>query len=121
MCFQIGRIHHVRLVLGPLGGQPSQDPSKDTVVAPALPAVVEDLRRAIFLRHIAPSQSLAIDEDYAAQHPPIVNSVPAVTFGTEGTKALHLRIRQSVKIAHHQGLLVDPDSCKPTEINGSEA
>ena len=79
MRLQIGRVDHDRLVFGALGGEADQDPSEDPVVAPAFPAVVEGLRRAVFLRRVAPAQPIAIDEDYAAQNATIINAGLAVT------------------------------------------
>ena len=67
-------IDHDRIVFGTFGGQAHHDPGEDAVVAPALPAVVEGLGRAVFLRRIAPAQPIAIDEDYTAQNAPIIDA-----------------------------------------------
>lgn len=44
MCLQVGRIDHHRLCLAVLGCQASHHLSKDALVAPPLPAVVERFR-----------------------------------------------------------------------------
>jgi len=78
---EIGRVDHDRLVLGPFGGQPHHDPGEDPVVAPALPAVIQGLGRAVFLRRIAPPQPIAIDEDYSAEDAPIIDARAAMALG----------------------------------------
>jgi hypothetical protein len=118
---QIGRVDHDRLVLGPLGGQADHDPGEDPIVAPPLPSVIKGLRRTIFLRRIAPAQTIAIDEDYAAKNATIIDARLTVALGKERLQALHLRVRQPVKIAHRSGLLAEPESRQMPEINGSGA
>lgn len=110
MCFQIGRVDHDRLVFGALGGQAHHDPGEDPVLAPALPAVVERLGGSVVLWRVTPSQPIAIDEDYAAQHASIIDAGPAMALGKEGFEARHLRLRQPEKIAHRSGLLAEPES-----------
>lgn len=83
MRFEICRIDHDRRVLGPFGGQAHHDPGEDSVVAPALPAVIQSLGRAVFLRCIAPPQPIAIDEYYAAEDAPIIDAGFAMTFRKE--------------------------------------
>lgn len=100
MRLQIGCIDHDCLRIGALGGQADHDPGEDPVVTPALPAIIKCLGRSIFTRRIAPSQSIAIDEDNAAQHPQIVNSRTAMALGEVGAKARHLRFRQPEQVAH---------------------
>jgi hypothetical protein len=70
---------------------------------PPLPTIVECLQRAIFLRRIASAQAIAIEEDYAAQYPPVVDPRPAVALGKEVPQPRHLRLGQPEKFAH------DPD------------
>ncbi len=67
-------------------------------VAPPFPAIVEYLRRAIFLRRIAPAPAIATDEDYAAQNPPIIDARLAMALGKEGLKSRHLRVRQRKRL-----------------------
>jgi hypothetical protein len=100
VCLEIGRVNHHRLRDGGLGGKPSHQPCENTLVAPPLPTVVEGLRRAIILRRIAPAQAIAIDEDYAAQYPPVIDPRLAVALGEKGLQTGHLRIGKPEKIAH---------------------
>ncbi len=71
MHLQIGRADHHRLRSSGLIGRPIHHVGEDALVVPqALPAVVEGLRRPIFLGRSAPSQAIAIDDDYTAQNAP---------------------------------------------------
>ncbi len=83
MRLKIGRVDHDGLLLGALGGQALHHPGKDTHVTPPLPSVVERLRWAILTRRIAPPQAIAIDEDYAAQDPPIIDTRLAMALWKE--------------------------------------
>lgn len=74
MRLQIRRVDHDCLVLGALGGQADHDPGEDPVVTPALPAVVEGLGRAMFLRRVTPAQTIAIDENYTAENTEIIDA-----------------------------------------------
>ena len=65
------------------------------------PAVVERLRRAIFPWRVTPPQPIAIDEDYAAQHAPVIDSRLAMALREERLQPLHLLIGQPEKVAHH--------------------
>jgi hypothetical protein len=97
---QGSRVDHHRLRNSGLGSQTIHHSGEDAFVAPPLPAVVEGLRRAIFLRHSASPQAIAIVEDYPARSPPIINARLAMVFGKEGLKPHHLRISQPEKLAH---------------------
>jgi hypothetical protein len=97
---EIGRVDHHRLRNGGFAGQPIHHPGEDPFVTPPLPAVVEGLVRAIFLRRIAPTQAIAIDEDYPAQHTTVIDERLAMALGEEGLKPRHLRIGQPEKVAH---------------------
>ena len=85
---------------GPFASQAYHDPGEDPVIAPALPAIVEGLRRSILLRRVAPSQAVAIDEDNAAQHPQIIDAWAAMALGKERAKARHLHFGQPEQVAH---------------------
>ena len=100
MRFQVSRIDHHRLRNSRLGGQAFHHPGEDTLVTPSLPSVVEGLWRAILLGGIAPSQPIAIDEDYAAQNAPVIDARHSVALGKERLKTGHLRVRQPEKVAH---------------------
>lgn len=78
MGFQISCINHHGRLLTVLSGQPRHDPREDTPVAPPLPTVLERLVRAILSWGVTPPQTVAIDEDNAAQDPPVVDPGPAV-------------------------------------------
>src|SRR5690606_15211623 len=97
---QVGRVDHHRLRGGSLRGQTVHHPSEDTLVTPPLPAIVEGLGRAIFLRRIAPTQAIAIDEDYAAQNPPVIAARLAMALAKEGLQPRRLRVRHPEELGH---------------------
>ena len=92
---------HHRLGNGCFGSQTIHNPGEDTFVTPPLPSVVEGFRRAVFLRRSASAQHIAIDEDYAAQHTPVINARLTVALGKEGLQTGHLRVAQPEKVAHN--------------------
>lgn len=53
--------------------------------------------RAILPRRARPSQPIAIDEDNAAQHPPVIDPRLAMALRAERLKPLHLRVGQPKK------------------------
>ena len=83
MRLQVGRVDHDDLLVGALGGQSLHHPREDPHVTPPLPTVVERLRRPILTRGIAPTQTIAIDEYYAAQHAPIIDTWLAMALRKE--------------------------------------
>src|SRR5690606_29153384 len=92
---QIGRVDHDCLELWSLRhSQAFHHPDKDTLVAPALPAVVKRLGRAVFLRRIAPPEPVAVNEDDPAQNAPIINALATMALGEIRTKTSHLLVRQ---------------------------
>ena len=93
-------VDHHRFRDGGLGGQPSHHPGEDPLVAPPLPTIVEGLRRNILPRRIAPPQAIAVDENYAAQHPQIIDTGLAMALGKEGPQPRHLRFCLPEKVAH---------------------
>ena len=74
MRFQMGRIDHQRVGVATLIRKSEEHFCEDAFLAPPLPATVKRLVRPVFLRRVAPSQTIAIDEDNAAQYPPVVNT-----------------------------------------------
>ena len=78
MGFEVGRVDHDRLSPRAFGGQTLHHPGKDALITPPLPAVVEGLRRTILLRSVAPPQTVALDENDAAQNPPVIDAWLAV-------------------------------------------
>ena len=58
-------VDHHRLQDGGLGGQAIHHSGVDNLLAPPLPAVVEGLLQAVFLRRDLQAKTIAIDEDYA--------------------------------------------------------
>lgn len=74
MGFEIGRVDHDGLLICRLSGQSFEEPGEHAHLAPALLAIVERLRWAVSLRRIAPSQPIAIDEDYPAKNAPIIDT-----------------------------------------------
>jgi hypothetical protein len=49
---------------------------------------------------ITPAQPVAIDEDYPAQHPPVIDPRLAAGLRKERPQLLPLRVRQPKEIAH---------------------
>ncbi len=99
--FQISCIDHDGLLLSALSGQTLHHPGEDPPVAPSLPTIVERLRRPILPGRITPPQAFAIDEDYPAQHAPVIDPWLAVGPGKERPKPVHLHVGQPEKITHH--------------------
>jgi len=81
---QMRRVDHQYVGLVALAGQPDQDAGKDTFAAPADPTVVERLGRTALHRCVTPTQPIAIDEDYSAQHASLVNAWLAEGLGKKG-------------------------------------
>jgi hypothetical protein len=100
MRFQVGRVDHDDLLFAAFGGQPLHHTGEDTHVTPPLPAIVEGLGRAMLPRRGTPSQPIAIDENYAAQDPQIINSWLPMALWKERSKSLHLLVGQPEKVAH---------------------
>ena len=93
---QIGRIDHHRLWLGALRSKPFHHAREDACLAPAPPAVVQRLVRAIGAGRIAPAQAVTVDEHNAAQHPAIVNAWLAVAFGkNESSRSICSSVSQN--------------------------
>ena len=85
MRLQMGRVDHQRVGTAALIGQFEKHPAKDTLLAPALPSAIKGLVRSVLRRRIAPAQTVATDEDYAAQHPPVVYPGLAVGLWEKGS------------------------------------
>ena len=100
VCLQVGCVDHHRLRNGSLGGQPVHHRGKGPFVALPPPAIVKCLGRAILPGRLAPAQAMAIDGDYAAQRPPVIDPRLAVALGEEGLQTGHLRIGKPEKVAH---------------------
>ena len=92
MCFQMGRIDHQRVRAATLIRQSEEHFCEDALLAPPFPTAVKGLVRPVFLRRIAPSQTIAIDEDNAAQYPPVVNTGLAMGLREKGFKLGQLRV-----------------------------
>lgn len=65
--------------------------------------VIQRFRRAISLRRIAPPEPVAIDENDAAQHTPIIDTLAAMALGEIGLKTSHLLVSQPEQITHQSG------------------
>ena len=101
MRLQVGRVDHDDLLFAAFGSQPFHHPGEDPHIAPPLPSVVERLGWTILMGRIAPPQPIAIDEDYAAQHAPVIDPRLAMALGKERPQPLHLRFGQPEQVAHH--------------------
>lgn len=100
MCLQMGRVDHQRIRAATLIRKREKHLREDAFLAPSLPAAVKGLVRPVFRRRIAPPQTIAIDEDNAAQHLPVVHTGLAVRLREKRFKLGHLRVAQPVEIAH---------------------
>ena len=92
MGLQMGRIDHQRVRASTLIRQSEEHFCEDALLAPPFPTAVKCLVRPIFLRGIAPSQAIAIDEDNATQNPPVVNTGFAMGLREIGLKLGQLRV-----------------------------
>jgi hypothetical protein len=99
---EIGRVDHQRLWNSGLGGQALQYPGEDALVAPALPTIVEGLRRPIHFRRIAPPQAVATCGVNATQHPPVIDARLAMALGNEWFQTGHLHFGQPEKDAQRE-------------------
>ncbi len=91
MCLQMDRIDHQRVRVAAFFCQPKKHFCEDAFFAPPLPATVKLLVGPVFLRRIAPSQAIAINEDNAAQNPAVFNPGLTVGLGKTGLKLGQLR------------------------------
>jgi NAD(P)-dependent dehydrogenase (short-subunit alcohol dehydrogenase family) len=116
---EIGRVDHDGLLFGFLGGQTHQDLGEHALLAPALPAVVQGLVRTVLPGRITPSQAIAIDENNAAQHAPVVDAGLAMRLREEGLETRHLRLGQPEEVAHVTARFSSRESHPQALINGS--
>lgn len=107
----VGRVDHYDPGLLRFGSQFGHDRGEHAHPAPPLPAVVERLRRAIGRRRVLPHQPIALDEDYPAQHPPVIDPRPASGLRKERAQPLYLRICQPVKLAQDPSPSREFESC----------
>jgi hypothetical protein len=120
MRLEVGRVDQHRLWKGLLAGQPIHHPGENTFVTPALPLVVEGLRRTVLLGRIAPPQTIATDEDNATQNATIIDARPTMALGKEGLQPRHLRIGQPEKVAQRSGSLRRLDHAKQGRSMGPD-
>ncbi len=92
------------------------------------------LRRALFHGRVAPPQTIAVDEDHAARNTSVVDGgggvatalrkqggsedSPVVRRPDERLQPLHPGVCEPIEIAHRSGLLAEPGSRHPPQING---
>lgn len=100
MRLQMCRIDHQRVSLAALIGQFEKHPGEDPLLGPSLPTPVERLVWPILHRRISPTQTIAVDEDYAAQNPLVVHTGLAMGLREKRFQFGHLCIAQPVKVAH---------------------
>lgn len=100
MCLQMRRIDHQGVSPAALVGQLQKHPGEDAFLAPSLPSAIKGLVRPILHGRIAPTQAIAIDEDYTTQNPLIVHTGLAMGLREKGFQLGHLRVAQPVKVAH---------------------
>ncbi len=119
MGLQMRRIYHQRISPAASIGQFQKHPGEDALLAPSLPPAVEGLVRPVLGRRIAPTQAIAVDEYYAAQHPFFVHTRPAVRLRKKGSN-----LAICVSLSQYRSLmsplrLQSRESRSATEINAS--
>lgn len=92
-------------VVGSLGRQAGHDPGEDPHPAPAFPTVAKGLGRTMFAGRIAPTQTIAIDENNTTQNPAIIDTRLAMALGEEGFQTGDQSFRQPEKVAHGSAFL----------------
>lgn len=97
MRLEIVHINHYRLRNGRFGSRAIQHLGEDAFITPPFPAILKDLRWAVFLRRTTPPQPVAIEEYNAAKHTPIIDARLAVALGKEALQTSHLRVAQPKK------------------------
>jgi hypothetical protein len=100
VCLQVSRVNHDCLRRNARGRQSLHDVEEGTHFASSLPSVVERLVWTMRLRCIAPAQSVAVDENYAAQRRPIINPWLVMALGKVWLEPRHLLVGQPVQAAH---------------------
>ena len=100
MGLQIGRVDNHRLWNHRFGGKALHYAREDALGAPTLPPIVKCLRWPVFSGRNALLQAVAIDQDYAAQDPSIIDARLAMALGKKRLQPSHLRVRQPEKVAH---------------------
>ena len=119
MGLEVGCVDHGCLLLATFSRKADHDPSEDAFVTPTLPTVVQCLVWTVLFGCVPPPQAIAIDEDNAAQHTPIINTWLAVGLGKAGPQSRHLRVRQPEEIRHVTARFARGESCSHSKINGS--
>ena len=85
MRFHVGRIDDQYVGATTLIRKSEAHFCEDALLTPPLSATVKCLVRPVFLRRISPSQDIAIDEENAAQNPPVVNKRLAMGLREKGS------------------------------------
>ena len=91
-------VDHDGLRIGISGSQRLHRADEQTHLAPPFSTIVEHLVRAVVAERITPAQCIAVHENDAAQHPPVVNSRLAMALGKVGRQARHLLVCQLVQV-----------------------
>jgi len=118
VCLEIGRVDRDHLGRGARSGQSFHHAQEHAPLAPPLPPVVEGLGRSVLPGRIAPTQPVAVYEDDAAQHPPIINPGLAEALGKYGSsRAICSSVSQYRSFI--ASLLAEPESDRASHINGS--
>jgi hypothetical protein len=89
------------LIVRGLFGQSHHDPSEHAHITPALPAIIQRLRRPILDRRITPASPIAIDEDNATQYTKVIHTSTTSALWKVRPQPLHLRLSQPIQIAHN--------------------
>ncbi len=92
--------HINRLFLTVFGSHARHDLGKDTPPTLSLSAIVQILVRVVFLRGMAPSSVIAVNEDNSAQDASAIGRWFAIGLLDMAFYKCHLQVTQSEKIAH---------------------
>jgi len=95
-----GRVDHDGLRLGSRRSHTLHHPYENAGLAPAFPPIIQRLVWAVVLGRISPPQTVAVDEDDAAQHLPIIDARLALALGKERPQPFHLLVRQPKQVPH---------------------
>lgn len=98
---ELGRVNHVRCLVGAYGRQADHHLGEVPHFAPPLPTVVECVGRAILPRRVPPPQTTSIDDDHATLDASVIKTRLAMALGKERHESLHPLVGQPEKIAHH--------------------
>lgn len=93
MGLEVGGIDHHGLLFTVLGSQTGHHRGEDTLVAPSLPTIVKRLVRPIGSRCVTPLYAIAVNENNAARHTPVIDAWLPWDFGKKGSSRFDIAIQ----------------------------